>query len=66
MIWLKVLEPNQSGIAAYEKAGFHPSGRLRQSGYRLGRPVDELVMDALPTDFPGTSAVRAALDTDQA
>ncbi|MER6530068.1 GNAT family protein [Streptomyces sp. NPDC001508] len=58
MVWLKVLEPN--GIAAYEKAGFRPSGRLRQSGYWLGKPVDELFMDALPEDFPGPSAVAAA------
>ncbi len=61
MVWLKVLEPNAAGIAAYEKAGFRPSGRLRQSGYWLGEPVDELLMDALPEDFPGSSAVTAAL-----
>ncbi|MFD4700841.1 GNAT family N-acetyltransferase [Streptomyces niveus] len=61
MVWLKVLEPNGAGIAAYEKAGFRPSGRLRQSGYWLGQPVDELLMDALPEDFPGPSAVTASL-----
>ncbi|WP_232788976.1 GNAT family N-acetyltransferase [Streptomyces odonnellii] len=61
MVWLKVLEPNRAGIASYEKAGFRLSGRLRQSGYWLGQPVDELLMDALPEDFPGTSAVTAAL-----
>ncbi|MBL1095377.1 GNAT family N-acetyltransferase [Streptomyces coffeae] len=62
MVWLKVLEPNQAGIAAYEKAGFRKSGRLRQSGYWLGRPVDELLMDALPDEFPGPSAVTAKAD----
>ncbi|MGW7575281.1 GNAT family N-acetyltransferase [Streptomyces sp. NPDC054765] len=61
MVWLKVLEPNRAGIAAYEKAGFRPSGRLRQSGYWLGQPVDELLMDALPEDFPGPSAVTGTL-----
>ncbi|MBZ6173359.1 GNAT family N-acetyltransferase [Streptomyces olivaceus] len=61
MVWLKVLEPNVAGIKAYEKAGFRPAGRLRQSGYWLGEPVDELLMDALPADFPGPSAVRSAL-----
>ncbi|MGH3621911.1 MAG: GNAT family N-acetyltransferase [Sciscionella sp.] len=59
MIWLKVLEPNQAGIAAYQKAGFHQSGRLRQSGYWLGQPVDEILMDALPEDFTGPSALTA-------
>lgn len=61
MVWLKVLEPNRAGIAAYEKAGFREVGRLRQSGYWLGEPVDEVLMDALPEDFPGPSAVTAAL-----
>ncbi|AJT67461.3 hypothetical protein T261_5845 [Streptomyces lydicus] len=57
MVWLKVLEPNKAGIAAYEKAGFRQAGRMRQSGYWLGKPVDELIMDALPADFPGPSVV---------
>ncbi|GHJ34466.1 GNAT family N-acetyltransferase [Streptomyces sp. TS71-3] len=57
MIWLKVLEPNAKGLAAYEKAGFREVGRLRQSGYWMGKPVDEIIMDALPEDFPGQSAV---------
>ncbi|RDG36875.1 GNAT family N-acetyltransferase [Streptomyces corynorhini] len=57
MVWLKVLEPNAKGIGAYEKAGFRQTGRLRQSGYWLGRPVDEILMDALPEDFTGPSAV---------
>jgi diamine N-acetyltransferase len=62
MVWLKVLEPNVKGISAYEKDGFRQAGRLRQSGYWLGRPVDELLMDALPEDFPGPSAVSATVD----
>ena len=61
MVWLKVLEPNRAGVAAYEKAGFRQSGRLRQSGFWLGQPVDELLMDALPGDFPGPSAVVSSI-----
>ncbi|WP_405741468.1 GNAT family N-acetyltransferase [Streptomyces sp. NBC_01525] len=57
MIWLKALAPNTAGIAAYEKAGFRHAGRMRQSGYWMGKPVDELIMDALPEDFPGPSAI---------
>jgi diamine N-acetyltransferase len=55
MIWLKVLEPNTPGIRAYTTAGFKPAGRLRQSGYWLGQPCDELIMDAVPKDYPGPS-----------
>ena len=60
MIWLKVLEPNVHGIRAYERAGFRHAGRLREAGYWLGNTVDELLMDALPVDFVGPSAVPAA------
>ncbi|MEU1674812.1 GNAT family protein [Streptomyces roseifaciens] len=60
MVWLKVLEPNKAAITAYEKAGFRPAGRMRQAGFWLGRPVDELTMDALSEDFPGPSAVCTA------
>lgn len=58
MIWLKVLEPNTAGIRAYSTAGFKPAGRLRQSGYWLGRSCDELIMDALPEDYPGPPHFR--------
>lgn len=60
MVWLKVLAPNQAGITSYEKAGFQHAGRLREAGYWLGAPVDELLMDAVPADFPGPSAVTNA------
>lgn len=59
MIWLKVLEPNTAGIRAYAAAGFKPAGRLRKSGYWLGQSCDELIMDALPEDYPGTSHFSA-------
>ncbi|MFF4602105.1 GNAT family N-acetyltransferase [Streptomyces sp. NPDC001339] len=61
MVWLKVLAPNRAGVAAYQKAGFREVGHLRQSGYWLGEPVDEILMDAIPADFPGPSAVTAAI-----
>lgn len=61
MAWLKVLEQNTAGIRAYERAGFRLAGRLRRSGYWLGEPCDELLMDAVPDEFPGPSAVFALL-----
>ncbi|MFJ9605875.1 GNAT family N-acetyltransferase [Kitasatospora sp. NPDC101176] len=61
MIWLKVLAPNLSAVRAYEKAGFHRSGALRQAGYWLGQVCDELIMDALAAEFTGPSVVAKAL-----
>lgn len=57
MAWLRVLEHNSVGIRAYERAGFRLAGRLRRSGYWLGEPCDELLMDAILDEFPGPSAV---------
>jgi diamine N-acetyltransferase len=59
MVWLKVLEHNVAGIHAYTNAGFKPAGRLRGAGFWLGQPCDEMLMDALPEDFVGESAVLA-------
>ncbi|MGH3430295.1 MAG: GNAT family N-acetyltransferase [Pseudonocardiaceae bacterium] len=59
MVWLKVLAPNTAGRRAYQNAGFRHAGQLRQSGYWLGQPCDEILMDATPTDFTGPSAVLA-------
>ncbi|WP_443043091.1 GNAT family N-acetyltransferase [Streptomyces sp. NBC_00370] len=58
MVWLKVLAPNTAGVRAYEKAGFKPAGRLREAGYWLGTTCDEILMDALATDFTGPSALK--------
>ena len=58
VIWLKVLEHNIAGIRAYQTAGFKEVGRLRRAGYWLGAECDEILMDAIPDDFPGPSAVR--------
>ena len=57
MVWLKVLEPNKAELTAYEKAGFKPAGRLRQSGYWRGRPCDELLMDAVAEESPAAPDV---------
>ncbi|MFD4375437.1 GNAT family N-acetyltransferase [Streptomyces sp. NPDC058486] len=61
MVWLKVLAPNRAAVAAYERAGFRPAGRLRESGYWLGEVCDEVLMDALAADFTGPSVVKALL-----
>jgi diamine N-acetyltransferase len=66
MIWLKVLAPNVAGICAYEHAGFHHAGTLRQSGYWLGGVCDELIMDALAAEFEGPSAIKALLSPTEA
>lgn len=58
MVWLKVLEPHRAAVRTYEKAGFRHAGRLRQAGYWLGEPCDELLMDALPADLSGPSAFQ--------
>ncbi|MGQ0773396.1 MAG: GNAT family N-acetyltransferase [Pseudonocardiales bacterium] len=61
-IWLKVLEHNIAGIRAYETAGFKEVGRLRRAGYWLGAECDEILMDAIPDDFPGPSIVRSLIE----
>ncbi|MGQ4515558.1 GNAT family N-acetyltransferase [Streptomyces sp. DW26H14] len=58
MVWLKVLAPNKPAIRAYENAGFRPAGALREAGYWLGQSCDELLMDALASQFTGPSAIN--------
>ena len=57
MVWLKVLEPNTAGRTAYAKAGFREVGTIRSAGVWRGRRCGEVVMDALPEDFPWPSVV---------
>lgn len=57
-IHLAVLAPNKIAIHAYKKAGFRAIGTRRRSGYWLGQPADEVLMDAIPEEFPGPSVVR--------
>lgn len=57
-VWLQVLAANAGAVRAYERAGFRLIGRRRQSGYWLGEPCDEILMDAIPSEFPGPSIVH--------
>lgn len=62
MVWLKVLEPNGAGRHAYAKAGFREVGTLRSAGQWKGRRCGEVLMDAVPEDFPGPSVIAGATD----
>lgn len=57
-VYLTVLAHNLAGIRAYERAGFRKIGHRRQSGYWLGQRCNEVLMDAIPADFPGPSIVK--------
>ncbi|MFE9244412.1 GNAT family N-acetyltransferase [Nocardiopsis sp. NPDC006938] len=61
-VHLSVLAPNAAAIRAYERAGFRRIGERRQSGYWLGQRVNEVLMDAVPADFPGESVVKGIVD----
>lgn len=64
-VHLSVLAPNVAGVRAYERAGFRRIGSRRQSGYWLGGRCDEVLMDAVPIDFPGPSAVLGVAEEGQ-
>ncbi len=57
MVWLKVLAPHTEAIRTYVKAGFRHVGLMRQAGYWRGKICDELVMDAVATEFTAPSAL---------
>lgn len=57
MVWLKVLEPNTGGRNAYARAGFREVGAMRSAGLWKGRRCAEVVMDALPGEFPWPSVL---------
>ncbi|MEV7936869.1 GNAT family protein [Kitasatospora sp. NPDC088264] len=59
-IWLKVLAPNKAAVHVYEKAGFKHVGAMRQAGYWRGAVCDELIMDALASEFSGPSVLASA------
>ncbi|MET9770243.1 GNAT family protein [Streptomyces sp. NPDC006415] len=59
MVWLKVLAPNKAAVRSYEKAGFRAAGALREAGYWLGGVCDEVLMDALASEFIGPSVITA-------
>ncbi|MEU3020273.1 GNAT family protein [Nocardiopsis sp. NPDC007018] len=60
-VYLTVLEPNTGAIRAYEKAGFKRQGVRRNSNRWLGETVNEVLMDAIPEEFEGTSLVKQQL-----
>lgn len=61
-VYLSVLARNTRAIASYERAGFRKIGERRNSGYWLGQRVNEVLMDAVPEDFPGPSVVQRIVD----
>lgn len=58
-VYLSVIAQNTAGIRAYEKAGFKIIGTRRQSSWWLGQPADEVLMDAVPSDYTGPRLVEA-------
>jgi RimJ/RimL family protein N-acetyltransferase len=63
-VHLTVLEPNTGAITAYERAGFRRQGVRRNSNKWLGRRVNEIHMDAIPSEFPGPSRVKRQFGAD--
>jgi diamine N-acetyltransferase len=53
-VLLEVMGWNAAGIRAYEKAGFRLVGRRREALLSGGRRVDEVIMDALASEFTGS------------
>ena len=50
-ILLTVYAYNRRGVRAYEKAGFRLIGRRREARRLAGKRYDEIMMDAVATDF---------------
>lgn len=61
-VHLTVLAPNTGAVTAYERAGFRRIGERRNSGYWLTQRCNEVLMDAIPEDFPGPSAIRPLIE----
>ncbi len=49
---LSVLPSNPAGIRAYERAGFRLIGHRRRAAFSMDGRQDEILMDAIPADFP--------------
>ncbi len=58
-VYLQVFSFNDRGIKLYEKMGFTPDGRLRESLYRGGRWHDTLIMSLLQKEYLDRSATGA-------
>ena len=50
-VLLNVYAYNRRGVRAYEKAGFRLIGRRREARRLAGKRYDEIMMDAVATDF---------------
>ena len=50
-VMLEALEWNVAGQTAYERAGFRRIGVHRGAAISRGRPIDIVLMDAIPDDF---------------
>ena len=50
-IYLYVFETNPLAIHVYEKCGFVHEGKLRQSTYRNGRYIDNILMSMLRREW---------------
>jgi RimJ/RimL family protein N-acetyltransferase len=58
MVWSKVLAPNTAALHAYKNSGFQHADVLQQSGCWLGQVCDEVIIDALASDYSGQSAIK--------
>ena len=50
-LWLRVYEPNQRAVRAYEKAGFKLEGKFREGQFLEGKYVDVIIMSVLQTEW---------------
>lgn len=50
-VWLKVLANNTIALNLYKKLGFIKEGMLRESAYKSGMFIDEIIMSVLSTEF---------------
>ena len=57
-VMLIVLEYNAAGRRVYEKAGFREYGRRRECRWSGGRFWDDIYMECLSTEFPGSGLAQ--------
>jgi RimJ/RimL family protein N-acetyltransferase len=53
-VMLEVRDWNLGAIKAYERAGFRVIGKRRGTSFSMGQRIDEVLMDAVTTDFEGS------------
>jgi RimJ/RimL family protein N-acetyltransferase len=57
-VWLEVYADNERAIRSYRSVGFVEEGRIRDSDWRDGRYVDELMMGILRDEWEQRRATR--------